>query len=66
MYTKGIGNLKRVVMAKICSQMHPLAGGTQNLGQPKKHFLTHFFNFGHEGVPNVIKIAYERSILWKN
>ena len=31
MYTKGIGNLKRVVMSKICSQKHPLAGGTQNI-----------------------------------
>ena len=32
----------------------------------KSTFLTHFFNFSHEGVPNVAKIAYERSILWKN
>ena len=55
-YTKGMGKLKRVVMAKICSQTHPLAGGTQNLGQP-------FFSiFGHEGAPNVTKIAYETSI----
>ena len=45
MYTKGMGNLKRVVMAKICSQTHPLAGGTQNLGQPKKHFFDTFFKF---------------------
>ena len=25
MYTKGVGNLKRVVMSKICSQKHPLS-----------------------------------------
>ena len=39
MYTNGIGNLKRVVMSKICSQKHLLAGGTQNIcksGTPKK------------------------------
>ena len=28
-------NLKRVVMSSICSQTHPLPGGTQNLGQAK-------------------------------
>ena len=44
MYMKGMGNLKRVVMSKICSQTHPLAGGTQNLGQPKKHFFDTFFS----------------------
>ena len=25
----------------------------------KSTFLTRFFNFGHEGVPNVTKIAYD-------
>ena len=32
------------------------------LGQPKRHFLTHFFNFGHEGAPNVTKITYNMKI----
>ena len=32
-------NLKRIVMSSICSQTHPLLGGTQNLGQPRKHFF---------------------------
>ena len=33
----------------------PYFGGTQNLGQPEKHF----FNFGHEGTLNVTKINYD-------
>ena len=44
MYTKGIGNLKRVVMSKICSQKHPLALGTQNIcksGTSKKPLFWH-------------------------
>ena len=38
---------------------------TQYLGVPKisdnqkSTFLTHFFNFGHEGAPNVTKINYD-------
>merc|ERR1712173_473000 len=59
-------NLKRIVMSTICSLTHPLPGGTQNLGQAEKHFLTHFFNFGHEGAPNVTKITYNIIILWEN
>ena len=31
-------------------------------GQPKKHFLTHFVNFGHEGGSNVTKINYDMEI----
>ena len=29
------------------------------LGQPKRHFLTHFFNFDHEGALKVTKINYD-------
>ena len=32
----------------------------------KGTFLTHFFNFGHEGAPNVTKITYNMKILWEN
>merc|ERR1712045_375115 len=32
----------------------------------KGTFLTHFFNFGHEGAPNVTKITYNMIILWEN
>ena len=28
--------------------------------------MTHFFNFGHEGAPNVTKITYNMKILWEN
>ena len=41
---KGIWSLKGVVMAKICSQKHPLAGGTQNIcksGTSKKALFWH-------------------------
>ena len=45
----------------------PTRGGNPKSGTTKKALFWHiFFNFGHEGVPNVTKIAYERSILWKN
>ena len=36
------------------------------LGQPKRHFFTHFVNFGHEGAPNVTKLTYNMIILWEN
>ena len=45
---------------------------THYLGVPKivdnqkPTFLTHFFNFGHEGVPNVTKITYNMIIWWEN
>ena len=29
------------------------------LGQPKRLFLTHFFNFDHEGALKVTKINYD-------
>ena len=45
-------NLKRTVMSTICSQTHP-----------EKHFLAHFFNFGHEGAPNVTKRIPMRPVL---
>ena len=32
----------------------------------KGTFLTHFFNFGHEGAPNVTKLTYNMIILWEN
>ena len=32
----------------------------------KGTFLTHFFNFGHEGAPNVTKITYNMIIWWEN
>ena len=32
----------------------------------KGTFLTHFFNFGHEGAPNVTKLTYNMKILWEN
>ena len=32
----------------------------------KGTFLTHFFNFGHEGAPNVTKITYNMKIWWEN
>ena len=37
--------MKRTVISTICSQTHPIPGGTQNLGQPKKHFFDTFFQF---------------------
>ena len=37
------------------------------LGTTKKAlFLTHFFNFGPEGAPNVTKITYNMKIWWEN
>ena len=32
-------------MSTICSQTHPIPWGTQNLGQPKKHFFDTLFQF---------------------
>ena len=45
---------------------------THYLGVPKiwdkqkSTFLTHLFNFGHEGAPNVTKITYNMKIRWEN
>ena len=45
-----------VLHIKFCG---PLLWVFPKSGTTRKHFLTHFFNFGHKGAPNVTKINYD-------